>query len=337
MALIFVDGFEFYQSNTMTTEMAQAGWAGPANLRRVSGRVAGGAIAGSGTNSALIYPIASTSAAYMGWAIFTSSSASILLGGFKDTTNAANGPFNLYQQPGGRLTTFVGGVTVSTTPNETLPAVGAWRSLIVSVNSNNTTGSYKVLLEGVTVLQATGIDTAVSTVGVITRGVIMTGQSNLDVDDFYIGDSSGPAPYNANLGDCRVEVIRPTSDVSISWVPSTATVGNWINVADVSTSTSSFVETSIVGAREKYGMGNLTGIPVTIYAVIPQMYQEKLDAGTLNLRFYTEVSGVTAVGNNFAPLVSAYRWTQEIMLTQPNGSAWDTTAVNAMIAGFETT
>jgi len=336
MTLLFVDGFEFYSATNMNVELSVNGYVGVTNINQVAGRITGRGVSGGGNFRVLTRALTTTSAVYVGWASSVTVSTSVSLLSFRDTTGAAGSPFLLAREAGNRLTTFHNNVTVSTTPNDIWPNDAVWRSVIVSVNSNNTTGSYKVLLEGVTVLNATNIDTAVSTVGGFI-GFTLNAPDGNGIDDFYYGNNAGPAPYNANLGDCRYEVIRPTSDVSVAFVRSTATVGNWICVADVSTSVSSFVETSIVGARDVYGMGNFSGIPVTVYAVIPQMYQEKLDAGTLNLRFYMEVAGVTAIGSNFTPLVSAYRWSQEIYTTQPNGAAWDTTAVNALQAGFETT
>lgn len=335
MALLFADGFEFYSDSTLAAELSVNGYANAANVNLTVGRISGKAVAGSGNFRILTRVLTSVSAVYVGWATAVQTSASVCVLSLRDTTGAAGAAFLLCQEPGNRLTTFNNNVTISTTPNNILPNDAAWRSIIVSVNSNNTTGSYKVLVEGVTVLNATNVDTAVSTAGIFTNLTLNIPNAQ-GFDDFYYGDSSGPAPYNANLGDCRIEVLRPTSDALAQFVQSTATAGNYICVADTSTSTATFVQTSVVGARDVYNMSDLSGVPVTVYAVLPQMYHEKLDAGILNLRFYSEVAGVTAIGTNITPLVSAYRWTQEVYTTQPNGTAWNSTAVNALKAGFET-
>ena len=334
MALLFVDGYDTY---SLGAELSTAGYSGAfhGNTTYVVGRISGKALATGFSNTTLIRTLTSISAAYAGFAMAVSTTNAMTFFAFKDTTNAVNGPFSLALTGTGSLVTLVGGTTVSVSPTSVMPVDGAWRHVIVSVNSNNTTGSYKVLVENVTTLQAVGIDTAVSTAGIFTTQSLLF-NGGMVFDDFYLGDTTGSAPYNANLGDCRIETLRPTADVSVAWVKSTTTSSNYLLVANTSTSTASFVQTSVVGARDIYETGNLSGIPVTVYAVVPQFYHQKLDAGTLNMRIYMEVSGVTAVGANVAPLVSAYRWSQEIFTTNPAGSAWSTTDVNALRIGIET-
>lgn len=328
MALIFVDGFDTYQN---PTDMARFGWDN-SNSSFGVGRVAGRAFTtGAGGQETVNKTITSTSTCYVGFAFSVVASISINMFSMRDS----NSDHLTIQLVNDRLNVLRAATTLTTlgAPASNIINTG-YRHMVVSANINNATGSYKVLFDGVTVAAETNIDTASSTVPAVSKIRI----GNVLMDDLYVGDATGSAPYNANLGDCRIETLRPTADVSANWIPVPTTTGNWRHVADVSTSVSSWIQTSLTGVRDLYTVGDMSFVPVTVYAVVPTYLTQKMDAGSLPVRPVLISGAQTTVGSVVAPLLSVMTWQQSIFTQNPDGATgWTYGTVNALQLGIETT
>ena len=115
------------------------------------------------------------------------------------------------------------------------------------------------------------------------------------------------------------------------------TAGNWRHVADVSTSVSSYIQTSLAGTRDLYTVGDMSFVPVTVYAVVPTFLTQKVDAGSLPVRSVIISGAETTVGSAVAPFLSVLAWNQSIFTQNPDGATgWTYSTVNALQLGIET-
>lgn len=195
-----------------------------------------------------------------------------------------------------------------------------------------TLGSIRVLIDGVVVINLTGVNTR-GFGSVLATAVLFsmsgTGQGGMIIDDVYLKDDIGA------LGPQRVETLRPTGDSSVAWTPN-AGANNYSRVGDtVSDGDTTYVSASTPTTLDRYSLADLSDTPATISAVAPVMVARMTDAGPRSLRCGVR-SGSSDSWGAAQAMTAGYVARQAVFALDPaTSAAWTPAAVNALLAQVE--
>ena len=233
--------------------------------------------------------------------------------------------------------------TIASSTSSNLFTLGVWHFIEAKLVISDTAGSILVKLNGVTVLDATGIDTKYSTLNTVNR--VMFGTNHGPVlatalmDDIIIGDGTG---LNASPpGDARVEYLAPIAAGNrTQFTPSAGS--NWGNVDEFGTpSDSDYNWSSEVGSTDLFSMSNLTGNGV-VHAVQTVIRSRKDDVGFRLVKpaFYKPIGqgDTTRLYTNAAPATSvldSFSYSTSVLETSPDtASAWTVEEIADLQFGY---
>lgn len=176
---------------------------------------------------------------------------------------------------------------------------------------HSSAGTYTVRINGVTDINGTGADTNFTAnnsangyfIGATLASVgTASGFVYHDYDDIHLMDGTGSSPYNAFLGDSRVEAI----------------------IAD---GAGSNVDT--------FSMADLSSPAVVVWGIMTCMTLRKTDAGDMAFAPVVKSGATTSDGATKA-LTESYAVYTEVWVTDPDtGIQWTEAGVNAMEAGVK--
>lgn len=237
-----------------------------------------------------------------------------------------------------RGTTPVGSASAATI------ALNTYTYVECRITFHDTAGSVAIRLNGTTVLSLTGIDTQNTANGSADRLRLGNhGSSSAftfgteDIDDVYVCDGMGTV-NNGFLGDCRVDVLRPTADgANSAWTPSAGTSHFALVDETTPNDDSDYLSTSTAGARDSQALGDLPSLTDMVVAGVQQcLSARKDDAGTREVKGLLKSGGTTQAGSVTHTLTTSYRYYRQITETDPaTGAAWTEAAVNSLEAGAE--
>lgn len=211
---------------------------------------------------------------------------------------------------------------------------GSWYMIEAKVTIDNAAGSFEVRLDGVTVLSASGVDTQNGANAYINQLVrfFVPGDASA-IDDLYMCDTTGPAPYNDFLGIVRVETLFVTTNNSVTWTPLASTNASQVDeVAMDSDTTYNSISTTGI---DTFNHGALSSTPVTIFQADILSAARKTDVGILQYRNRLISGGSTASGAT-SGLATVYQYVRDSYQLDPNTSAtWASTDLNATKIGYE--
>lgn len=200
-------------------------------------------------------------------------------------------------------------------------------------------GVVEVKIDGVVSVTYTG-DTRNAGTGVCdTFSWRSWGSGNCFLDDVYILDSAGSAPYNTYLGDIVVRTILPNGNgASSDWLGSDGnSTDNYLLVDDPSTTTADYVTATATGKTDLYLMGDIptTDLPLAIQVVV---YADKSDGGTPPVfKMVTKGDGGTVLEESAVTLSTTWQtFAGAIRTLDPDGDALTATNVNGMQSGVRT-
>jgi hypothetical protein len=330
MALLFFDGFDYY----VTAEAGHKGWnMGNGSINRSTTRWPnGGSLNGGSTN-----PNRGLGANYgtlvMGFAFLCNSTilTNTIIAGFLDGTTIQvavrwqgnNLPLQLVNNAGTVLATGVTRLQVNT-----------WYYLEIKVVFGGAgVGSAVVKLNGAAEISYSG--STISTTNNYANGITGPGNISLFVDDLYVLDTSGAAPYNDFLGDVRVATLSPNGQgSSTQWSPVGSSV-NWACVNDLTSDDDlTYVASGTAGQRDLY---TLQDLPTTgqVLAVQIAVKARKDDAGNRVVRIVEKQGTNTRLGPDTALSTAWVHYITPIRTTAPDGTAWDASKVNGLEVGVE--
>lgn len=225
------------------------------------------------------------------------------------------------------------------------PSRTAWNHYAVDYVIHDSAGSAIVYINGIEVINVSGVDTRnAGTSGVVNNVWVnstVQGGGTIEIDDWYHGDTTGSAPFNASLGDCVVETLRPTGQGTHNdWVGSDAnSIDNWNLIDDVSTTTD-YIASGTPGARDTSTMSDLPAPAVSVLAVQTEAYVTKSDAGAVSdlLEVFRDSGGTVMTGElaDASALTAGYQWFRGVVRTvDPDGVPWTISTVNSMEVGVE--
>ena len=202
-------------------------------------------------------------------------------------------------------------------------------------------GPCKVYLDGALV-----IDAATLGPGIIKDAppafpywthIDLMGNAYGTMDDLYISDGSGPAPYNAPLGDIEISVIRPNGPGALSQWTSVGASPNWNAVNDPTPDDeTTYVSAAAAGLSDLYEMENINTNDGIIGAQL-LINARRTEEGFANLAPLLRHAGVTTALPERAISPTYFYRNRQVFVTMPNGDPLTDANVNALQAGMRRT
>jgi hypothetical protein len=337
--VIFVEGFDSYNGVSSTVGLASRGYSGLAGVSMVAGRVGGQAMQIVPTSTGSVSPgpawdSVPTSFAF-GMAVKSNLGSNTRVASI-NIKNGVNYQLGIKINADGSITVLR--MSAANTAAATLgsTAIGVllantFQYLEAEIVISATVGVVNLYVDSVQVLALTGQNTA-NVAGGCDRFEYHTnatgGTINYVYDDTYVVDT------NVKLGERRIEMLVPTSDVATGWVRNIGST-NFSAVDDGAAvnSDTDYVQGSVVGDVDTYGFSDLSVTPNTIDAVRVIAYAEKTDVGTRSINLQVKSGATTDNGANL-PLLTTYSHFTRHLTKDPNGTiAWTAAAVNALTGG----
>ena len=222
-------------------------------------------------------------------------------------------------------------------PGTCLHAV--WYYLTIDATIHPTAGSVLVTLDGVTILNLTGVNTRNTATSRVNEVNLTSGNnSGFQFCDWYITDNvvSGAEPV-ATIGDVRIIALRPSGAGSnAAFTPSAG--ANWQNVDDAPgpDGDATYNASSNPTDADSFvtpGVGT-TVVANAIPAVFLKTYARKDDAGVRSLTRIVKLGANVATGVT-APLSAGYDWQADKFALDPAGNPWTKANVNAAEFGYD--
>ena len=340
MALLFLDGVDHYDSSA---EMARK-WdtVDIASIQTTGGRFGGGAVRLIlNDDIEKVFTPAATIVCGFG----------VLLEQLQDVGNAQILRFNnsgtvhvtiSITPQGGFLVERSTGSFLGQTAGDILHG-GVWHYIEVLVFISNTVGVVTIQVDGAQVDSFTGLDTRNGGLAQIDRirWDYAGGTSNvMDLDDFYILDTSGSPPQDTFLGDIRIDTIFPDADGNYTEFTTTnpaSPTTHWDKVEEPAVDTASFNETTTANQRDTFTMANLNAITNQTIFGLQQVSHAQDTAGTSNFRNILRISGSDFNGATQALLNGTDAFYLEIWPLDPNAGpgAWVESVINGIESGYE--
>lgn len=335
MALLFIDGFDHYNTAEITTKWTNAA---AVAISSNGGRRGTGALLTNNDIGSFAYRDLSTSA------------STVIAGfAFKPTGPFTFGEiFSLWEggsvqnlrliyNSSNKIAVYCGATLLGQTTLSI--AVGTTRYIEFKATIG-ASGSFEVRIDGTPDVSASGVNTQNGGTGVVNRiqfGVTgFGGMYGAYFDDFYFCDNSG-ANNNNFLGDCRIDTVVPTGDgYYTDFTPSSGTA-HYPNVNTTPAATVTYNYTSVVGAKDSYTYPAIPILPSsTVFGVQLNAFSEKSDSGSRSFATLTRLGGVDANGAS-TPLAASYIFLSQIYETDPTTVNWTQTTVNSAQFGVQVT
>lgn len=215
----------------------------------------------------------------------------------------------------------------------------AWHLLEVRFQIiSGTDGVIQVYVDGTEFLNLTGIDnTAPGTTGITQIDIGSIGANSgswLAIDDLAINSTSGTL-NNGRIGDGRVVLLKPNGAGSSTQLArgGTDTGANWSQVSETPFAMTQYVQSTTVGQRDLYTLGDVPGgyAGVNIVEGVAYGLKSESDAASIGVTIKSgstiDEASAAALGTT-AGTVTA-RWEAD----PATSAAWTTAAVNALEAG----
>lgn len=347
MALLFMDSFDHYATTDILRKYYGGTGIGTTTViaategRRGSGALKSTQMAANSENPMVTQVLAPADATCI---VGAACKPTLVTPDFPLFTVGDNSSWHigLYGTTGGLLNVRRGatyGGTVLGATSAPLPT-GAFTYVEIKVTIHDSAGVFVVRFNGTEVLSLTGVDTQHLALAGWTRVAFHTldfSSQPLWLDDLYVLDGSGAAPWNAFLGDVRVDARLPTGAGAVTqWTPSAG--ANWQTVDDATpdddatynaAASAPLTDTLVVQDAPVAG-ATLHGVQVNLLA-------RKTDAGTCALASVVR-QGTTNLAATAQNPSTAYAYLRTVYQTNPHTSAaWTEADFNADEFGYSRT
>ncbi len=351
--LLFMDGFDHYGADSaLLTQGVYASASGvtlsaatPRTGAR-SARIAGGFETGLRRVFGGDKDVAGVGYAFLIPALPTNSN-SVCLATFRDNANVAG--VSLYVSSTGQLVLRAGGgpggpgvVLASSLP---VVSAGSYEHFETRIAFGGPgVGTFEARLNGVTVLNATGIDTAgasdeLAQVQIGTSGQGVFGfPAFMAVDDLFAWDDEAGSGPDDFVGDKKVYTTLPDADTAVEEWSLSVGVNSFAllnNVPPLDGSEYLFAEDPDV--QTVVGLSDLPAEVVTITAVMTAVRAFKTDAGDAKIQVGM-ISSATEADGTEKPLTQAPRYHHDVFPVDPaTAAAWTLAGFNAATLSLDRT
>ena len=259
---------------------------------------------------------------------------------FKDDSN--NIHCKVYIGTSGGIWTWylkdsVGTTTLATSSSVRMSSL-VWYFFEIKINIHASTGSCIMKVNGIEIMNATGLDTYnTGTVG-IER--IKLGGGTLDMyvyrDDLYILDTNGSAPCNDLIGPVKVETLMPNADGnSIDW---TALAGDRYAAVDESSGAdndTTYIYSGIATDKNSTGFPDVS-ITTTIFAIAHRYYMRYFDYTAVEINGFLRVNSTDYVNSTDHEISGVYQYYVDYYEENPDDSnPWEDADIDALEAGVK--
>lgn len=342
MALLFCDSFDHAEPSTKWSTQLSSGWPTTTSSgRHSSNRVS----VGNNTGAAKTLSPSSSSTGVCGFAFMyvNANGASVPLVGFFEGTSghvsvSVNSDASLSVIRGGDTSNSAGTVLATTAAG--VVSNSAWHYVELSCTIHDTTGAYDLQVDGVSLVSGTNVDTRNGGTGVWTRFVMISrgSQATYYLDDLYVSDQSGAAPWNTFLGDIRVDAGFPTAEGNSSaWTPLSGTDNALMVDETAPDGDTTYVSTDTVTNKDTYVVSDVVPTGAAVYGVQVNLHAKKSDAGTSTICPVVRNSTTDYDGTDI-PLSTSYVTYSQMYQTNPGTAAqWTESEVDAAEFGVKRT
>lgn len=225
----------------------------------------------------------------------------------------------------GRIVGVVGADTLTST-NPAIVA-NAWQHVEACLDRGAST--LEVRVEGVTVLEMTGVIIGTDISQVSFRNVVSANPDQY-LKDLAIWDGSG-ASNNDFMGSIQVYELIPTADVAMNWTASTGATGwNLLDESPPNDDADYIFAVSPPPAASRFDVSNLPPDITSVRGLVVVARSRKTDGGDGNLQVGLVSGASTALGAN-RPITTAFTYWSDVFETDPaTGAAWLPAAVDAV-------
>lgn len=335
MTLLFLDGFDNYNSSARMVEKWDTLNDGYGSSPLSGGRTAGYLLLTNGFNGPIkIFTPDAHATVIAGFALNKRNN-----GGHQDVvffSSAgtqqqcgvqfyANGTIIAYRsdQPG------IGPGVVLAQTRQGMCMFDGWDYYEILVTLSATVGVMTIRRNNEVIMNLTGINNKFLSGTTIDGVMLQTYAGSPGFDDLYICNGAGSAPHNTFLGDSRVRMLTPSANGGVlNFTPSTGS--NYQNVDEVPANTTDYNSGTTDGDQDVYVMTDLTEPSgSTIYGVLQSVYAAKSDAGTKYVRDTVRPVSTAYMGASQA-LSTTYKQFTQLHVTNPETSAaWTVAELNA--------
>lgn len=212
----------------------------------------------------------------------------------------------------------------------------AWQHIEIRVSFSNTVGACEIRVNGVTVLNASNINTDLPNGGYAAQvrvgdpSVGTLAATSWYIDDYYAWDTSG-SYNNSFIGDKKVYVILPSADTAVAdWTPDTGTVG-FSRINEIPPVSASYIQGTVVGDVSEFAMTNL---PADITNILGLQFYTKMlktDAGASSVQMAV-VSGASSANGADRPITTNATVYMDVFEQDPDTAApWTLSGVDAIL------
>jgi hypothetical protein len=220
--------------------------------------------------------------------------------------------------------------------DSTVPAItaAAWNHVEAKVTIHDSTGAVEVRVNGVTVINLTGIDTKASALTETSQVFFEkegSGSGQFYIDDLVAWDTAG-ALNTDFIGDRKVFTDFPDADTAdVEWTRSTGATNFGVIDENPPNDDTDYLTTDVPGEVFGVTFPDLATEVVDIAAVILVHRTRKTDAGTANVQLHLQSNGDVADGTD-RPMTTAYTFYHDVFETDPDTAAPFTRAAASAIA-----
>jgi hypothetical protein len=250
---------------------------------------------------------------------------------FRFTSNGVTDLCVLQNQAGVLNTNFGNATAVSF-------IAGNWHAVQAHLVISPTAGVLEVKVDGVVVLNLTGLNTGTTNIGVValcTHNFSLSGQTN-SFDNFWVFNTSGSHSNGFPTGRISIQVGTPNADGTYTaWTPNSGS-NHFSRVADAtSDDDTSYVSDLTAGDRDSYTITPLTGSIAAVHGVIATAVYRKDDVDSKILHLFVK-SGSTITESPDLGVPLTYTSSSLVLPEDPNTSAqWLSTNVDAIEIGVK--
>lgn len=213
----------------------------------------------------------------------------------------------------------------------------SWVYIELKISFSATTGSIDLRVNGNSVISVSGVNTLCGLASVSVLNLAGSGVVVNYFDDFYICDTTGSV-NNDFLGPLSVYTLFPTANGSTNDFTPVGAATNWQAVANEVPTITSYVQSSVTGAKNLYQVMDLPITPTSVPGVLVRTYCQKLDNGPRTFQLVIKTSGVEGNSSNLQATYGTWLNAWAIFEKQADGiTSWDGAAINNMEIGHKNT
>lgn len=227
------------------------------------------------------------------------------------------------------------GTVLGSSAGAVVPFDEVYRYIEWKVTLHNSAGAIQVWVNGVSVINLSGIDTTNTANAYATHHRIgqIAGNQRCRFDDYYVlnGDSGSNTP----LGDCRVVPLAVTgAGNSTQFTPSAGS--NFQNVDDTNPNDDTdYNASSTAGHKDLFALADSAVTAGTVHGLQVITRARKDDAGARTMRNLIRTNGTDFESGDFA-MADSYQSFGEVWDVNPDtAAAWTISDINALEAGYK--